>query len=120
MKGTIVRFLEEDNHPGSLYQWTYEVILEDGDKSYVPQWEMELEVGGKEAEKSMKRHAYIQLLLLAIFLAVAMVFNLHVIAMFGVSTLRIVLVAVTLVGMAATAAMYVYVKRALRLKSERT
>lgn len=50
MKGTIVRFLEEDNHPGSLYQWTYEVILEDGDKSYVPQWEMELEVGGKEAE----------------------------------------------------------------------
>ena len=50
MKGTIVRFLEEDNHPGSLYQWTYEVKLEDGDKSYIPQWEMELEVGGKEAE----------------------------------------------------------------------
>ena len=42
-KGTIVRFLEEDNHPGSLYQWTYEVKLEDGDKSYVPQWEMKLE-----------------------------------------------------------------------------
>lgn len=42
-KGTIIRFLEEDNVPGSLYQWTYEVKLEDGDKSYVPQWEIELE-----------------------------------------------------------------------------
>lgn len=41
-KGTIIRFLEEENVPGSLYQWTYEVKLEDGDKSYVPQWEMEL------------------------------------------------------------------------------
>ena len=59
----------------------------------------------------MKHHAYIQLLLLAIFLAVGMVFHLHVIAMFGVSTLRVVLVVVTLVCMAATAAMYVYVKK---------
>jgi len=42
-KGTIIRFLEEDNVPGSLYQWTYEIKLEDGDKSYVPQWEIELE-----------------------------------------------------------------------------
>lgn len=42
-KGTIIRFLEEDNVPGSLYQWTYEVKLEDGDKSYVHQWEIELE-----------------------------------------------------------------------------
>ena len=41
-KGTIIRFLEEDNVPGSFYQWTYEVKLEDGGKSYVPQWEMEL------------------------------------------------------------------------------
>lgn len=49
-KGTIIRFLEEENVPGSPYQWTYEVRLGDGDKSYVPQWEMELEVGGKEAE----------------------------------------------------------------------
>ena len=62
----------------------------------------------------MKKHAYIQLLLLAIFLAVAMVFHLHVIAMFGVSTLRIVLVAVTLFCMAATAAMYVYVRKRLK------
>lgn len=62
----------------------------------------------------MKQHAYIQLLLLAIFLAVAMVFHLHVIAMFGVSTLRVVLVAVTLVCMAATAAMYVYVRKRLK------
>ena len=46
-KGTIIRFLEEDNVPGSLYQWTYEVKLEDGDKSYVPQWEMVLEEGTK-------------------------------------------------------------------------
>jgi len=46
-KGTIIRFLEEDNVPGSLYQWTYEVKLEDGDKSYVPQWEMVLEEGAK-------------------------------------------------------------------------
>ena len=46
-KGTIIRFLEEDNVPGSLYQWTFEVKLEDGDKSYVPQWEMVLEEGAK-------------------------------------------------------------------------
>ena len=45
-KGTIIRFLEEENVPGSLYQWTYEVKLEDGDKSYVPQWEMELASDG--------------------------------------------------------------------------
>ena len=47
MKGTVVRFLEADNVPGNLYQWTYEVKLEDGDKSYVPQWEMVLEGGAK-------------------------------------------------------------------------
>ena len=46
-KGTIIRFLEEDNVPGSFYQWTYEVKLEDGDKSYVPQWEMVMEEGTK-------------------------------------------------------------------------
>lgn len=62
----------------------------------------------------MKRHAYIQLLSLAIFLAVLMVFHIHVIAMFGVSTLRVVLVAVTLVSMAATAAMFVYVRKRLK------
>ena len=39
-KATVIRFLEEDNVPGSFYQWTYEVKLEDGDKCYVPQWEM--------------------------------------------------------------------------------
>ena len=46
-KATVIRFLEEDNVPGSFYQWTYEVKLEDGDKSYVPQWEMVLEEGAK-------------------------------------------------------------------------
>ena len=55
MKGTIVRFLEEYNHPGSIYQWTYEVKLEDGDKSYIPQWEMELEVDKKKALLDLKR-----------------------------------------------------------------
>ena len=44
-KGTIIHFLEENNVPGSSYQWTYEVKLEDGDKSYIPQWEMILEEG---------------------------------------------------------------------------
>lgn len=62
----------------------------------------------------MKRHAYIQLLLLAIFLTVAMVFHLHVIAMFGVSTLRIVYVAVTLFCMVATAAIFVYVRNSFK------
>ena len=62
----------------------------------------------------MKQHAYIQLLLLAIFLTVAMVFHLHVIAMFGVSTLRVVHVVVTFVCMAATAAMCVYVRKRLK------
>ena len=62
----------------------------------------------------MKKHAYIQLLLLAIFQTVMMVFHLHVIAMFGVSTLRVVLVVVTLVCMAATAAMFVYVRKRLK------
>lgn len=42
-KATVIRFLEEDNVPGNLYQWYYQVQLEDGDKSYVPQWEIELE-----------------------------------------------------------------------------
>ena len=46
-KATVIRFLEEDNVPGSFYQWTYEVKLEDGDKCYVPQWEMVLEEGAK-------------------------------------------------------------------------
>lgn len=41
LRGTIIRFLEEENHAGSFYQWYYEVMLEDGTKSYVPQWEME-------------------------------------------------------------------------------
>ena len=68
----------------------------------------------KHSDRQMKRHAYIQLLLLAIFLAVAMVFHLHVIAMFGVSAFRVALVAVTLVCMVATAAMYVYVKKRLK------
>ena len=44
-KATIIRFLEEGNVPGSFYQWTYEVKLEDGYKCYVPQWEMKLESG---------------------------------------------------------------------------
>ena len=47
MKATVIRFLEEDNVPGNLYQWYYQVQLEDGDKSYVPQWEMKLESGTK-------------------------------------------------------------------------
>ena len=42
MKATVIRFLEEDNVPGNPYQWYYQVQLEDGDKSYVPQWEMVL------------------------------------------------------------------------------
>ena len=46
-KATVIRFLEEDNIPGSFYQWTYEVKMEDGDKCYVPQWEMMLEEGAK-------------------------------------------------------------------------
>lgn len=46
-KATVIRFLEEDNVPGSFYQWTYEVKLEDGDKCYVPQWEMMLEENPK-------------------------------------------------------------------------
>lgn len=46
-KATVIRFLEEDNVPGSFYPWTYEVNLEDGDKCYVPQWEMMLEEGAK-------------------------------------------------------------------------
>ena len=63
-KGTIIRFLEEDNVPGSLYQWTYEVKLEDGDKSYVPQWEMVLEEGAKhhcifEINKETKKHKFV-------------------------------------------------------------
>lgn len=62
----------------------------------------------------MKQLAYIQLLLLAIFLAVAMAFHIHVIAMFGVSTLRIVYVAVTLVCMVATAAIFVYVRNSFK------
>lgn len=63
-KGIIIRFLEEDNVPGSLYQWTYEVKLEDGDKSYVPQWEMVLEEGTKhhcifEINKETKKHKFV-------------------------------------------------------------
>ena len=63
-KGEIIRFLEEDNVPGSLYQWTYEVKLEDGDKSYVPQWEMVLEEGAKhycifEINKETKKHKFV-------------------------------------------------------------
>ena len=63
-KGTIIRFLEEDNVPGSFYQWTYEVKLEDGDKSYVPQWEMVLEEGAKhhcifEINKETKKHKFV-------------------------------------------------------------
>lgn len=42
MKGTIIRFLEEDNIPGSFYQWTYLVKLEDGSESYVQQWDMSI------------------------------------------------------------------------------
>jgi len=45
-KSTIIRFLEEENVPGSFYQWTYEVRIEDDEKpfnAYVPQWEMKLE-----------------------------------------------------------------------------
>lgn len=63
-KATIIRFLEEDNVPGSFYQWTYEVKLEDGDKCYVPQWEMKLEAGPKhhcifEINKETKKHKYV-------------------------------------------------------------
>lgn len=46
-KDTIIRFLEEDNEPGSFYQWTYEVKLKDGDKSYVTQWDMVKEINTK-------------------------------------------------------------------------
>ena len=63
-KATIIRFLEEDNVPGSFYQWTYEVKLEDGDKCYVPQWEMMLEEGTKhhcifEINKETKKHKFV-------------------------------------------------------------
>ena len=63
-KATIIRFLEEDNVPGSFYQWTYEVKLEDGNKSYVPQWEMVLEEGAKhhcifEINKETKKHKFV-------------------------------------------------------------
>ncbi len=63
-KATIIRFLEEDNVPGSFYQWTYEVNLEDGEKCYVPQWEMMLEEGAKhhcifEINKEMKKHKFV-------------------------------------------------------------
>ena len=63
-KGTIIRFLEEDNVPGSFYQWTYEVKLEDGGKSYVPQWEMMLEEGAKhhcifEINKETKKYKFV-------------------------------------------------------------
>ena len=63
-KATVIRFLEEDNVPGSFYQWTYEVKLEDGDKCYVPQWEMELEPGPKhhcifEINKDTKKHKFV-------------------------------------------------------------
>lgn len=63
-KATVIRFLEEDNVPGSFYQWTYEVKLEDGDKCYVPQWEMMLEEGAKhhcifEINKETKKHKFV-------------------------------------------------------------
>ena len=63
-KATVIRFLEEDNVPGSFYQWTYEVKLEDGDKCYVPQWEMKLEPGPKhycifEINKETKKHKFV-------------------------------------------------------------
>ena len=63
-KATVIRFLEEDNVPGSFYQWTYEVNLEDGDKCYVPQWEMVLEEGAKhhcifEINKETKKHKFV-------------------------------------------------------------
>ena len=63
-KATVIRFLEEDNVPGSFYQWTYEVKLEDGDKCYVPQWEMKLESGPKhhcifEINKETKKHKFV-------------------------------------------------------------
>ena len=63
-KATVIRFLEEDNVPGSFYQWTYEVKLEDGDKCYVPQWEMKLETGPKhhcifEINKETKKHKFV-------------------------------------------------------------
>jgi hypothetical protein len=63
-KATIIRFLEEDNVPGSFYQWTYEVKLEDGYKCYVPQWEMMLEEGTKhhcifEINKETKKHKFV-------------------------------------------------------------
>ena len=63
-KATVIRFLEEDNVPGSFYQWTYEVKLEDGDKCYVPQWEMVMEEGTKhhcifEINKDTKKHKFV-------------------------------------------------------------
>ena len=57
-KVTIIRFLEEDNVPGSLYQWTYEVKLEDGDKSYVPQWEIELENSARHRRSAVFGDVY--------------------------------------------------------------
>ena len=41
MRGEIIRFLEEENHAGSFYQWTYLVKLEDGDNAYVQQWDLQ-------------------------------------------------------------------------------
>lgn len=66
-KATVIRFLEEDNVPGSFYQWTYDVRIEDDEKpfnAYVPQWEMMLEEGIRhhcifEINKETKKHKYI-------------------------------------------------------------
>lgn len=57
------------------------------------------------------KSAYIQLLLLALWLLVALAFNVHVIVRFGFSPSRIFNTLTVLVCMAATAAMYVYVRK---------
>lgn len=57
------------------------------------------------------KQAYIQQLLLALFLTVAMAFHIYFIVIFGFSTLRVVLVAVTIICMAACAVMYGYVRK---------
>lgn len=57
------------------------------------------------------KSVYIQLSLLALWLTVALSFNIYVIVRFGFSPVRIFNTLTVLLCMAATAAMYVYVRK---------
>lgn len=60
------------------------------------------------------KSAYIQLSLLALWLLVVLAFNVHVIVRFGYSPVRIFNALTVLLCMAATAAMYVYVRKKMK------